>query len=132
MCHSGLMISKNFRGSSSGTYRSCTAPRRGSNAGADSGISGAREYFYFDRHKIRTKFQSTSRILSMPSRPEYLPKAIKNDFDFLRKIIGEDLALKILKVDQFKTRIVRKECTHFTLYSGENKQGKKVALLELF
>ncbi len=105
---------------------------RGSSSGACPRIGGAREYFYFKRFRIRVKFQKTSQILDTSFSREYLPKARKNDYDFLKAIIGKDLALEVLKVDEFKARLIRKKCTHFALYFGANKQGKWVALLEVF
>ena len=115
MSHSGLLVNTNFRGSSS---RMTLCKRR--------------RYFYFKRARILAREHAEGLILNPSSSKDYLPKMRKNGFDFIKNLIGERLARTILSANKFRVRIDRKNVRHFNFYYGENKQGKMVALLELF
>ena len=75
---------------------------------------------------------ATLRPLPSSYNRGYLVRVLKYDYDFLRELIGEKFARMVLGSHQFKVRIQKKNPNYFNFYCGETKQGKKVALLEVF
>jgi|GEM_PF-2129599 len=105
---------------------------RGSSSGVCDRISGARTYFYYKRGRVLSRMRAINQCLGVSSVKGYLPKARKNDLDFFSNLIGREFALAINRADVFKLNIQRRNGRHFNFYYGETRQGKKVALLEVF
>ncbi len=105
---------------------------RGLSSSACPRIQGARTFFYFNRTRVLAKTSATFQALPSSFDRGYLTKALKNDYDFLRDLIGEKFARLVLATREFKVRIQKKNPSHFNFYYGETKQGRKVALLEVF
>lgn len=125
-----VLSARRFRGSSRGPYRSCTKPKRGSSTGP---VRCLRQiYFKFHRTKLLATSYALKQRLPSSFDKGYLLKAKRNDFDFLRNLIGKRFAELILGADKFRIRVKRRNAQQFNFYCGENKQGKKVALLEVF
>ena len=64
----------------------------------------------------------------MPMAKTATRETIKNSWN----LIGREFALAINRADVFKLNIQRRNGRHFNFYYGETRQGKKVALLEVF
>lgn len=117
MGHGGLMEARRIRGSSSGA-----CPR----------VCGARAYFYFNRTRVLARLHATAQLLGTSSVKGYLPKATKHNYAFFCKLIGKEFARAILNADEIKIRVQRQNGRRFNFYSGETRQGKRVALLEVY
>ncbi len=90
-----------------------------------------RVFFTFNRARVHARTHLTEQPLRASLTKEKTQQIKAGDLSSLAGLIGKRLAEAASEADQVKVTIARQKARSFNFYSGEDKAGKKVVLIEL-